>query len=124
MYDDEYSDCTSIRGRFQQYFVFGKFENCDEWKHDYNNCLKWKREKDVDAAEKVIASEEARRQVRLDPHYKNPVWENRSQPPADWNKPLPAFLEEQQKDTFLYVKAIDMREGKELKPQFKICSIM
>ena len=42
MYKDEYSDCTSIRGRFQQYFVHGETEDCLPWKRDYENCMKWK----------------------------------------------------------------------------------
>ncbi|KAG8296822.1 hypothetical protein J6590_048896 [Homalodisca vitripennis] len=50
LYEDEYDDCTSIRARFQQYFVLGQWEDCTPWKHDYYNCEKWKNNKDKAAA--------------------------------------------------------------------------
>ncbi|KAG8296823.1 hypothetical protein J6590_048897 [Homalodisca vitripennis] len=50
LYEDEYDDCTSIRARFQQYFVLGHWEDCTPWKHDYYNCEKWKNNKDKAAA--------------------------------------------------------------------------
>lgn len=49
MYEDEFGDCTSIRGRFQQYFVFGEFEDCNPWKHDYTSCVRWKHDRDKEA---------------------------------------------------------------------------
>lgn len=48
-YRDEYRDCTSFRGRFQQYFVHGKTEDCLPWKSDYENCLRWKDSKNKKA---------------------------------------------------------------------------
>uniref|UniRef100_A0A1B6I5V6 Synaptic plasticity regulator PANTS n=1 Tax=Homalodisca liturata TaxID=320908 RepID=A0A1B6I5V6_9HEMI len=123
LYEDEYDDCTSIRARFQQYFVLGQWEDCTPWKHDYYNCEKWKNNKDKAAAEEIIANEEARRVKRLNAHYNNPVWENRPEPPPDWNAPLPPFLEEKLKNTYLDIKARELREGKVLAAD-RMCTIL
>lgn len=72
---------------------------------------------------RIIAHEEARRIKRLDPHYNNPVWENRTEPPPDWNAPLPAFLAEKQKNTYLAIKAQEMKEGKQMSAD-TFCVIM
>jgi len=73
-YKDEYSECSSFKGKFHQYFIFGKTMN-------------------------------VRRYNRLAPHFKNDVWEHRSSPPEDWNKPLPKDMQNKLKDTYLDFKA-------------------
>lgn len=50
MYRDEYSECTSIRGRFQQYFIYGQTIDCSQWKRDLDNCEKWMDSKDIISA--------------------------------------------------------------------------
>jgi hypothetical protein len=50
VYDDEYKECTSIRGRFHQYFIFGKTVDCIPWKRDYDNCCRWQDNKDIKSA--------------------------------------------------------------------------
>jgi len=47
----------------------------------------------------------------LKPHYQNDVWKKRISPPADWDKPLPAWLEEENKNSFLALKAEEIRTG-------------
>lgn len=49
VYWDEYKECTSIRGRFHQYFIFGEMLNCNEWRKDYDNCRKYTNKKDLKA---------------------------------------------------------------------------
>lgn len=49
MYKAEYDDCTSIRGRFDQYFVFGKSIDCTQWNTDYLNCYQWEKHKSEEA---------------------------------------------------------------------------
>ncbi|KOC64589.1 UPF0545 protein C22orf39 like protein [Habropoda laboriosa] len=49
IYKDEYNDCTSIRARFHQYFVFGEPINCKQWNTDYKNCKKWNTYKSKEA---------------------------------------------------------------------------
>lgn len=50
MYKDEYKECTSFKGRFQQYFIYGEPQNCNQWKKDYDNCCKWEDDKELKAA--------------------------------------------------------------------------
>lgn len=45
IYKAEYDDCTSIRARFNQYFIFGEILDCSQWKTDYANCYKWQKDK-------------------------------------------------------------------------------
>lgn len=49
MYKDEYDDCTSIKARFHQYFIFGETIDCNQWKTDYNNCYQWQKYKSEEA---------------------------------------------------------------------------
>lgn len=42
MYKEEYSECTSIKARFHQYFIFGKSVDCSQWKRDFENCIHWR----------------------------------------------------------------------------------
>lgn len=45
IYKAEYDDCTSIRARFNQYFIFGETLDCNQWKTDYLNCYEWEKHK-------------------------------------------------------------------------------
>lgn len=60
----------------------------------------------------IVMSEKIRRAVRLKPHYENSVWEARAEPPPEWNAPLPDWMEERNKGSFLAIKAQEMKEGK------------
>nr|XP_021184985.2 UPF0545 protein C22orf39 homolog [Helicoverpa armigera] len=123
LYKDEYKECTSFKGRFQQYFVYGETLDCNQWKKDYDNCCKWEDKRDIKAAEALIASEKARRMERLRAHYRNDIWKKRDAPPADWDKPLPEWMQKRDENTYLAVKAKELREGK-VEEDKKFCSIM
>ncbi|XP_075218113.1 synaptic plasticity regulator PANTS [Lycorma delicatula] len=104
-YDAEYSDCTSIRGRFHQYFVYGEPLDCTQWKRDSKNCYKWESSRDPDSVKELINSELERREKRLDAFYDNGVWEHRTEPPSNWNDPLPEWMEKKNENSFLAMKA-------------------
>ncbi|XP_057372256.1 UPF0545 protein C22orf39 homolog [Daphnia carinata] len=104
-YKDEYTECASIKGRFHQYFIFGENSDCTQWQTDFENCMKYRLHNDIPALEAVIQSESKRRYERLAPHYYNDVWKHRTNPPEDWNKPLPAKMQEEYKNTYLDHKA-------------------
>lgn len=53
MYKEEYSECTSIKARFHQYFIFGKSVDCSQWKRDFQNCVHWRDEQNSDALVKI-----------------------------------------------------------------------
>lgn len=113
MYKDEYKECKSIRGRFNQYFVYGESLDCEQWRNDYNNCEKYSWLNDKEAAKLVIQSEMKRRAERLKAHYDNDIWIKRESPPDDWAKPLPAFMEERNKNTYLGLKSQELKEQEE-----------
>ncbi|XP_075992858.1 synaptic plasticity regulator PANTS [Anticarsia gemmatalis] len=123
LYYDEYKECTSFRGRFQQYFVYGDTLDCNQWKKDYDNCSKWEENKDFKAALAVINSEKNRRMERLRAHYRNDTWEKRDSPPEDWAKPLPDWMVKRDENTYLALKAKELREGK-VEETKSSCSIM
>lgn len=126
LYKDEYSDCTSIKARFHQYFIHGESIDCSQWKTDQKNCQLWEDKRDLIAATDVIKSEERRRLTRLQAHYGNTVWTKRSEPPEQWNAPLPAWLEEKNKNTYLELKSKELRGEKVDDPDAGkgFCSIM
>ncbi|CAH1100485.1 unnamed protein product [Psylliodes chrysocephalus] len=125
IYDEEYSDCTSIRARFHQYFVHGKSIDCSQWKKDSVNCYKWEERQDVKAANELIQSEKQRRKERLLPHYSNNVWTRRKSPPENWNDPLPEYITKDYEHSYLNIKSKEMKG--EIPPSFDVnykCSIM
>ncbi|KAL0894122.1 hypothetical protein ABMA27_014161 [Loxostege sticticalis] len=124
IYEDEYDECTSFKGRFHQYFIFGKTVDCNQWKKDYDNCCKWVKDQDVKAAEAVINSEKARRMERLRAHYRNDTWKKRDAPPEDWARPLPEWMVKRDENTYLAQKAKELREGKVEEADKGFCSIM
>lgn len=87
--------------------------NCDQWRDDYNNCQKYSWFNDKEAAKLVIQSEISRRAERLKAHFDNDIWTKRESPPNDWVKPLPAFMEERNKGTFLELKNKELKEEEE-----------
>lgn len=87
--------------------------DCDQWRDDYNNCQKYSWLTDKEAATSLIQSELSRRAKRMKAHYDNDIWTKRDKPPADWAKPLPPFMEERNKNTFLEKKAQELKEEEE-----------
>lgn len=59
----------------------------------------------------MIASEKKRKLERLKPHYQNKVWKKRDKPPENWNAPLPEWIVEKDKNTYLGLKARDIANG-------------
>ncbi|KAH0561429.1 UPF0545 protein C22orf39 homolog [Cotesia glomerata] len=104
MYEEDYKDCTSVRGRFYQNFIYGEQLDCTQYKTDYLNCKKWKKNDDEAAYNNLIESVKKRRMERLKPHLANDVWTKRGKPPADWSEPLPEWMVKKNEGTFLASK--------------------
>ncbi|RZF42621.1 hypothetical protein LSTR_LSTR001416 [Laodelphax striatellus] len=109
-YEEEYADCKSIRGRFHQYFVHGYLLDCSPWKRDADNCERWTKNQDRDSLEELIDSETKRREERLKPFTENEVWEPRTSPPGNWNSPLPEWMVEEYKTSYLGIKASEFKD--------------
>ena len=77
---------------FSFFSVNGKYENCDIKQTNFNDCNALSGSYDEDAAQRLVEFEESRIAKRLQAHFDNDVWEKRSEPPEDWNKPLPEGL--------------------------------
>lgn len=101
-----------MRSRFHQYFVHGEFADCSQWKTDCDDCLLYERKEDFQAALRVIRSEKNRREIRLGAHYANTVWTKRTEPPSEWEKPLPDWLQKRDENTFLAIKSREMKGEK------------
>ncbi|XP_065078172.1 synaptic plasticity regulator PANTS [Ochlerotatus camptorhynchus] len=110
LYNEEYDDCTGIRARFHQYFIHGDSIDCNQWKRDFDNCVKFERNPhNTKSALELIESEKIRRTERLKAHYGNDVWAKRSKAPEDWAKPLPEKLQKEYENSYLELKAREMR---------------
>jgi len=83
--------------------VHGEFQDCTQWKENFNDCKKWSESADEEAAKRVVERERARIAERLKAHFSNDVWERRTAPPDDWNKPLPDHLADAAEDSLLRV---------------------
>lgn len=98
-YWDEFKECSRIRSRIHQYFIYGRTQDCSQWNRDYNNCISFRKKKDVDSLNSLIASEEKRVKKRMSNSIRNDVWSYRSSPPTNWSDPLPEWMEERMKGT-------------------------
>lgn len=87
--------------------------DCNQWRDDYNNCQKYSWLENKEAANEVIKSELSRRAARLKTHYDNDIWTKRENPPDDWAKPLPQFMIERNKNTYLEIKNNELKEDEE-----------
>lgn len=92
-YREMYKDCSSIRSRIQQYYVFGDLTDCSQHTNNYDNCNKYRKTKNPDLLQPIIAWEENFIYKRLGAAQANPVWETRESPPSDFDGPLPEFIE-------------------------------
>ncbi|XP_012533889.1 UPF0545 protein C22orf39 homolog [Monomorium pharaonis] len=124
MYKDEHNDCTSIKARFHQYFIYGEAINCDQWKTDYNNCYQWQKYQSEEAYDKLIQSEKQRRAKRLHAHYANNVWEKRERPPENWNNPLPEWMQKKFENSYLHIRSQEMKQGMEVSSLDTKCTIL
>eukprot|EP00088_Acartia_fossae_P028827 TRINITY_DN29652_c0_g1_i1.p1 TRINITY_DN29652_c0_g1~~TRINITY_DN29652_c0_g1_i1.p1 ORF type:complete len:181 (+),score=42.23 TRINITY_DN29652_c0_g1_i1:28-570(+) len=102
-YKKEMKNCYALKSRFYQFYVDGKAADCDTWEKSFDDCKKWSRYADVEAANRIIAQEKERIKKRLDGHFNNKVWDKRTSPPEDWNAPLPDWFLERQKNSKLGV---------------------
>lgn len=56
-------------------------------------------------------------------HYDNDVWEKRKNPPEDWSKPLPEYMQKEYEATYLNIKSKEIKG--EIEPTFDTsCTIM
>lgn len=113
MYKDEYKECKSWRGRFNQYFIFGETLSCDQWQEDNNNCFRWSWMEDKEAAIRLIESELKRKANRIKVHLENDTWTKRDNTPSDWSKPLPDFMVERNKNSYLERKCRELEAEEE-----------
>lgn len=101
-YKDEYKECTKLRSRLNQYFIFGHSIDCQQWDIDYKNCMNYRLTKNIDSLQKVIDSENERIKKRLKATQDNDVWQLRTEPPKEiWNRPLPKWLNERYESSSL-----------------------
>ncbi|XP_065332803.1 synaptic plasticity regulator PANTS isoform X1 [Cloeon dipterum] len=123
-YKDELSECTSMKGRFHQYFIYGQPQDCSQWKVDYENC--GKAETNAKAMNELVTSERKRYAQRMLPHLKNDTWENRKSPPEDWSKPLPEFLQKAYEGSYLDLKNKELKQDpvKSVYEERTLCAIM
>jgi hypothetical protein len=88
LFAEEYKECRSLKGRFQQYFVNGDILDCSVYDKDLNDCINFECKNDLESAKRIIENEDKRRDERMQAHNANDVWNKRAHPPDDFNKPL------------------------------------
>ncbi|KAK2147830.1 hypothetical protein LSH36_532g03004 [Paralvinella palmiformis] len=93
VYLDEYRECKSFGGRFHQRYTTGRRADCSKWKETYNYCMEFRKTGSIKVAKNLLANEVERRNERLAAARANDIWQYRTSPPADWNKPLPEHLD-------------------------------
>ncbi|XP_074604682.1 synaptic plasticity regulator PANTS [Brevipalpus obovatus] len=112
-YREEVKYCKKFTTKFHHKWL-GVPHDCSQWVEDLHNCFEFRKTGAKDALEKVIASENKRIEERLKASSANDVWERRTSPPPDWNKPMPDWWTEKVKDSHLQVY-MEKERGKERK---------
>ncbi|CAF0927285.1 unnamed protein product [Adineta steineri] len=90
-YNDELSYCRSWRGRLHQRYMLGERKDCAPIAEALHNCMFWLQRKDVQELKNLISYEEDRLIRRKLSAENNDVWQPRTEPPSDWNAPLPEW---------------------------------
>jgi len=88
-YYAEWKACKSFKGKFYQYYMDGEIKDCKTLKDNYDDCRFVTARYDEEACKRLVDREKVRMEERLKTHKENDVWEPRTSPPEDWNKPLP-----------------------------------
>ncbi|GFQ97535.1 uncharacterized protein TNCT_508731 [Trichonephila clavata] len=117
-YKEELKDCRSIKAKFNQYFIFGHTLDCSQWKQDYQNCMQFRKKRDLKCLENVIESENDRQRKRMKTMEQNDVWTYRTSPPENWNSPMPKWMQEDKKDSLLIKTQNMLNEGIDPTPIF------
>ncbi|ESO97780.1 hypothetical protein LOTGIDRAFT_208924 [Lottia gigantea] len=107
MYVQEFKECTSKQGREHQMYIFGRHMNCSKWEEDKENCFKLRNGNDSSAAIKIIKHELIRREKRMAAAKNNDVWEYRTGPPDDWDKPLKGWMEQKENTNLTATQAVE-----------------
>ncbi|XP_025090765.1 UPF0545 protein C22orf39 homolog isoform X2 [Pomacea canaliculata] len=116
IYQEEFMDCKSLKGRFHQYYINGTSSDCEGWRRDYQNCFKFRKSGDIPAVEAIIASEKERRVQRLQGARQNDVWEYRKVPPKEWHDELPEWTSKRQNTVLAEVQRQREKTGSFLEP--------
>lgn len=95
-YKEFLKSCRSIRGRMHQYYVYGELFDCSMHEDNYNACLDYRKSQDFTKLKKVIEWEKHMMETRIMAERQNVTWEFRTEPPADFESPLPEFLAKRQ----------------------------
>lgn len=98
-YSELYKSCKSISGRINQYYVYGEKLDCEAHNRNYNNCLSYRKTKDISHLNSIIEWEKNLINTRLKCVEQNNCWEYRNEPPEAFDKPLPEFIAKRQTDS-------------------------
>ncbi|GFY64940.1 uncharacterized protein TNIN_78812, partial [Trichonephila inaurata madagascariensis] len=100
-----------VKAKFNQYFIFGHTLDCNEWKQDYQNCMQFRKKRDLKCLENVIESENDRKSKRMKAMEQNDVWTYRTSPPENWNSPMPRWMQKEKKNSLLIKTQNMLNEG-------------
>ncbi|XP_014233137.1 UPF0545 protein C22orf39 homolog [Trichogramma pretiosum] len=111
IYKDEFFECERPRARVHQYFIKGDYKDCASWKEDYENCKLWMNYQNTNAYAALIESEKQRKLNRFQNHFRNRVWNKRSNAPENWNSQLPLWWTEKNKNNYFSCKSRQIKNG-------------
>ncbi|CAF0822328.1 unnamed protein product [Didymodactylos carnosus] len=97
-YNDEVKYCRSLRGKLTHRYIHGYKEDCSPKIEAMHNCVYWTQRGDIDNLKELISYEEQRLLRRKHASMMNNVWEYRTEPPSDWNSPLPEWAVKRAKE--------------------------
>lgn len=98
-YKEMYSSCRSVRHRFHQYYVYGELLDCNIYSGLYNSCIDFRNTNESKHLDSIIEWERNFFNTRLNTVKQNTTWKPRTEPPKEFDKPLPRHLEKLHKDS-------------------------
>jgi hypothetical protein len=103
-YEYEYFTCKSLKRKLIDYYRGEPSKDCNYYGSLHEDCLKWLKDplNSMSSYAKMKNYENELIKKRNDALSQNDVWTLRSQPPSDWNAPLPDWCLDRLKDTYWY----------------------
>jgi len=101
-YEELEKACKSISGRVNQYYVYGELIDCKQHLANYKSCMRFRRERNLELLEPIIAWEQNLIETRMNTVEQNKAWTARDSPPENFDKPLPEFITKRHKSSLFH----------------------
>lgn len=100
-YRELFKSCSSLKNRIYQYYIYGETIDCRHYKEHHDNCMAFRKTRDTNHLDSIIDWEKKYIEVRKMSEKQNDVWQPRKAPPTSFDGPLPEFIQNNHRNSYL-----------------------